>query len=201
MSGSLAQSGTAPPERRTGASRWLRALHNLFIFALLFVLLIDGLPTTHKGHERVKTFLDPVVDGLGLWQGNWKLFAPDPDHMNTWVEARVTYGDGSQWSWTTPDWQKRNLWEKFIQGRHPKFSDAFRLDKRKGIWPYIVDYVVRIAPKPTSGARPTRVELLRHWWDVPPPAEIDAVMEKYGTPVPARSQFEKEHSFYTKVIR
>ncbi len=196
MGAELAQTGTpATP------SRPLRWLHNLFIAALLSLLLIDGLPCTHEGHRRVKNFLDPVVDSLGLWQGNWKLFAPDPDHMNTWVEAKVTLSDGSVFRWTTPDWQKRSLFEKFIQGRHPKFWDAFRLDKRKAIWPYVTAYAASLAPRPSPDVKPQKVELIRHWWDVPPPSEIDAVMAEYGSAVPPRDSFEKTHSFYSKVLK
>jgi len=196
MSAPLAQAGTV-----TAPSRTLRTLHNLFIFALLFLLLVDALPCTHDGHKRVKDFIDPVVDRLGLWQGNWRLFAPDPDHMNTWVEAKVTFSDGSIWRWETPDWRKRGHLEKFVQGRHPKFWDAFRLDKRKGVWPHVADYAARIAPPHANGAKPRKVELIRHWWDVPPPAEIDAVVKKYGQSPPPRDQYPNQHSFYSKVIR
>ncbi len=203
MSAPLAQSDTAkaPLKREKSAGRTRRRLHNLFIALLLFLLLEDGLPTTHDGHQRVKDFLDPVVDTLGLWQGNWRLFAPDPDHMNTWVEAKVTYSDNTEWAWKTPNWRERSYYEKFIQGRHPKFWDAFRLDKRKGIWPFVADYAARIAPTPASGARPIKVELLRHWWDVPPPNKIAEVVKEFGESPPPRDKFPNTHSFYTKVIR
>lgn len=193
MSAPLAQSDTT-----AAPNRLVRGLHNLFIAALLFLLLQDGLPCTHAGHQRIKDFLDPVVDTLGLWQGNWRLFAPDPDHMNTWVEAKVTFNDGSTWTWATPDWRKRDHLTKFIQGRHPKFWDAFRLDKRKGMWPFVSKYAARIAPRPSADARPVKVELIRHWWDVPPPNQIDEVVKKYGDSTPPREKFPNKHLFHTQ---
>ncbi len=201
MSATLARSDKQAAMWRAVRARLpLRALHNLFIAGLLFLLLQDGLPCTHTGHRRIKDFLDPVVDKLGLWQGNWRLFAPDPDHMNTWVEAKVTFSDGGVWAWKTPDWRRRGHLEKFIQGRHPKFWDAFRLDNRRSVWPYIADYAARIAPRPSPGARPRTVELIRHWWDVPPPDEIAAVVREYGQAPPPRDKFPKHHSFYTREL-
>lgn len=162
-------------------------------------MLLDGLPCALASHRRVKDFFDPFLDKAGLWQGNWQLFAPDPDHMNTWLEVVVTFTDGSKWTLKSPEWQNRSEYEKFIQGRHPKFWDAFRLDRRKAIWPFVADYAVNIAPRPKSGAKAKSVELIRHWWEVPTPAKRAEELAKYGgTLPPPRDQFPSSHSYYTK---
>ena len=177
-----------------------RGFTNLFIAVLLLLLLVDGLPATHYGHRRLKTILSPVVSRLGLWQWNWRLFAPNPDHINTWIEAKVTFSDQSVWTWKTPDWQTRELPEKFIQGKLPKFWDLARMDDYKQIWPYLADYAVRLAPRPSNKVTPLKVELSRHWWDIPPPGEIQTVVKQYGQSIPPREKFPNEYPFYLKVL-
>ena len=192
-----AQSGTAEPARSPGV---FRVVHNLFIAALVFFLLLDGLPCGHDYHRRVKDYFSPFLRQVGLIQGSWKLFAPNPDHLNTWVEAKVTFSDESTWSWSTPNWPERSHFEKFIQGRHPKFWDAFRLDDRKAVHRYVADYAVRIAPAPSAGVKPTKVELVRHWWEVPAPKDRQAAAEKYGSLPPPREEFTNEYVYYTRSL-
>jgi hypothetical protein len=172
------------------------------VLALAFVLiaLLDGFPARSEIHKRLLQGLRPLLSALGLYQGDWQLFAPDPDQINAWVEARVVRSDGSSWSWTTPDWRHRSPLERFREGRHQKLSDAFRLDSRRALWPYLADYVLRLAPPPPGGVRNLRVELIRYWWDLPEPAQHAAQKARHGRLPPPREQYPNRYLYYSRAV-
>jgi len=163
----------------------------------MLVALLDAFPLYRESHKRLSERLHPVLNATGLYQGDWQLFAPDPDRINSWVQARVQRADGSSWIWSTPDWQRRSQLQRFQEGRHQKLSDAMRLDSRRALWPYFSDYIARMAP---PGARPVRVELTRYWWDLPEPAQYAAEKARYGRLPPRRDQFPNHYLYYSKTV-
>lgn len=171
-----------------------RTISNTLIGALLFALVVDALPSLFPGHRRLDAMLDDVLDVTGLWQGNWQLFAPDVDRINTYVEAVVVYADGSTWSWTTPDWRDRSWWETLHQSRHPKLADNLRRDEYSEVWPSLARHVLRQAPRPEDAVR---VDLYRWWWDVPPPGERSG--SHPWTP-PPREAFEHRFLFHREAL-
>jgi hypothetical protein len=188
----------APPAR--GQRRWPGWIKSGLAAAFMAVALLDGFPALRESHKRAIHHLRPVLNNLGLYQGDWQLFAPDPDQINTWVEARVVRSDGSTWTWTTPDWLRRSQLEKLMEGRHQKLADAFRLDIRQALRPHLCDYVARLTPPTPSGARPVRVELTRHWWDLPEPGRHAAEKARYGRLPPYREQFPNKYLYYSRVV-
>ena len=87
---------------------------NAFIAAMLAILAIDALPQTPVG---VQLLIQPTLTRLGIYQGTWTLFAPDPDRTNTRLRAEITYRDGERATWTMPDWRKVSAWEMFVTHR------------------------------------------------------------------------------------
>jgi hypothetical protein len=49
---------------------------NVFIVCFVTLGLIDATPVTSPPHARLKSAVDPLLDKTGLWQGDWRLFAP-----------------------------------------------------------------------------------------------------------------------------
>lgn len=178
----------------------LRRARNVALFGLLVVLVIDGSPATSQAHQRLKGLLEPAIERAGLAQGSWKLFGPDIDHINTWVEAVVTYSDGHTWQWRTPDWKKLGWFERLRQGRDSKYADYFRLDDYRSVWPSLCRHVLSLAPRTAATVRPVKIELIRHWWEVPPPERIAEVSRQLSAVPPPQDEFEHRYGFYEQVL-
>lgn len=142
---------------------------NVFIVCFVTLGLIDATPVTSPTHARLKSAADPFLDKIGLWQGDWRLFAPDPRSINVIVSARFV-GDGVSLEWNSPDWRELSLLEKFFFVRHTKFYDALRLDVNQGGWAAFAEYRLRQLP-PAVRAGVVRVELIRNWKETPDPAQ------------------------------
>jgi hypothetical protein len=93
---------------------------NVFIATIVFIVLIDTLPQTPKA---VRTALTPLLIRLGINQGEWNLFAPEPDRVNTRWRVEITYRDGERRVWRGPDWAKVSPWQKWVQHRHVEWLD------------------------------------------------------------------------------
>lgn len=157
----------------------------------------DALPGSSSGREAIRRVFAHVLYPLGLFQGDWKLFAPEPDRLNTWIEARVTFSDGRTAVWTSPDWQNLPLYDEVLRGRHSKWYDVLRRDEYKALWPSFVQYIARVVPRPLPTSRPVRVSLVRHWWDVPPP---DRTVVAGAFPIPPRAQFPFQFEYYSEQL-
>lgn len=97
-----------------------RVLLNVFLAAIVLIVAIDTLPQSPPAVQRALT---PLLARLGIEQGPWGLFAPDPDRMNTRLSAEITYRDGKQFTWLGPDWSKATAWDKWAGHRHFEWND------------------------------------------------------------------------------
>ena len=140
---------------------------NVFIVCFVTLGLIDATPVTSANHARLKSLVDPFLDTSGLWQGDWRLFAPEPRKINVTVSARFI-GDGVSLEWNSPDWRELSVPEKFFFVRHTKFYDALRLDENQGAWKAFAEYRLRQLP-PTVREGVVRVDLIRSWKETPNP--------------------------------
>ncbi|MCA9603849.1 MAG: hypothetical protein R3A78_04620 [Polyangiales bacterium] len=169
-----------------------RAAINVFLVALLFVLGASGLPTIVDAQARLREWIDPFVDGIGLWQGQWELFAPEPDKINVAVVAIVEFDDGYVTDWRSPDWRTLTEFERFRHFRTGEYTDGIRQNANRGAWPALADYARRTAHHPTNPhAEVVRVSLWRDFVVIPRPAE----------PLRPRAQpftFDRRFMFFTK---
>ena len=98
------------------------------------------------------------------------MFAPEVDKVNVWITTRITYTDGSSITRRSPDWTKMSILDRFLRFREMEYVDSIRMDRNKGAWPGLADYMARTVLHP---ARPelkaVEVVLTRHWAVVPPP--------------------------------
>ena len=71
--------------------------------ALSAVEAPDGASALEMGDTRArfKSAVDPFLDKIGLWRGDWRLFAPEPRKSNVTVSARFI-GYGVSLEWTSP---------------------------------------------------------------------------------------------------
>jgi hypothetical protein len=104
---------------------------NAFIAAILLVVVLDTLP---QSPSAVRIAIAPVVARLGINQGAWNLFAPDPDRVNTRLRAEVTYRDGERRDWRGPEWRDVSAWEKWVGHRRREWFDHIALQNASPAW-------------------------------------------------------------------
>ena len=145
---------------------------NAFLGVLLFFLVVDSLPTTSfaHGYLRNATWFRRPLNFVGVWQGSWNLFAPDVDRTNGHLEAYLIYTEGEEIHWRSPDWSKMAPAEKFLHVRHMKWMDQLANEENAAAWPEFAEYLIDLhREEAPPGERVIRVELWRHWGEIPPP--------------------------------
>ena len=176
-------SGLAAPYACDVTPRQKIAANALIVF-FVAMGLIDATPITSGAHARLKDAVDPILDITGLWQGDWRLFAPDPRSVTVTVSARF-FGDGVSLEWNSPNWRELSLPEKFFLVRHTKFYDGLRLDQNSGAWAAFAAYRLRQLP-PSVRQGIVRLELIRSWKETPDPSREW---------IPAGTNIEPDQSF------
>ena len=171
-----------------------RRIVHVFVWVLLLIIATSAAPTLHPGQDVVRQWLDPFVDGVGLWQGQWALFGPEPDKINVVVVGLVEFADGARAEWRHPEWGQLSGLQKFRFFRFMEFTDGIRRDQNRGAWPAFAEYVVRVRPHPTDPSVPAaRVTLWRQSVVIPAP---QVPLRPLADPFPMESQ----QLFYTRVF-
>jgi hypothetical protein len=149
-------------------SRWRRWSLNAFIVLHVYVIAAWGLPESQLRAVLVSP-IENYVNFWGLWH-SWDMFAPAPLSLNFRIEAIIQYQDGSTRTWNFPEMAKLSLWERYQKERYRKWAERVRLDSSSAIWDDTCRFVARLNDTPTN--HPTRVILIRHWEQIPPPAVV-----------------------------
>jgi hypothetical protein len=125
----------------------------------------------HNNSPVIEFVYKPITfmqNYLSMWRG-WNMFAPNPIRVNGFVDAKITYADGSEYIWTFPRPQEGTLLERYIYGeRYRKYvMDGLRLDSKSYLWPDGARFVLRKTAKRNLSKRPVSVTLRRRWKDIP----------------------------------
>lgn len=164
----------------------------VFVTALLFILAASAVPTVHPSQDALREWLDPFVDTVGLWQGQWELFGPEADKINVAVAGVVDFADGARAEWRSPDWRTLSVLEKFRFFRFAEFADGIRRNANGGAWPAFADFVVRTTPHPTDpSVQATHVALWRHFVIIPEP---QTPLRPLANPFP----LDRKYRFYSR---
>ena len=91
----------------------------LFVACIMAMILIDAWPTAIS--LVVKRPVAAVLDLIGLRQGSWTMFTPNPVINNRWITAEVRTKDGQMLTWDSPLWVRASVWDKFVQFRHVNY--------------------------------------------------------------------------------
>lgn len=104
-----------------------RVATNLFIIATIVFISVDTLPlgdshfknwSIHQPIKEARVALrQKVLNPLGLWQGIWALFCPDPVRYSEWLSADLTFPDGQQKTWMSMNFTEMDFWEWKRQNR------------------------------------------------------------------------------------
>lgn len=149
-----------------------RAWINAFLAGFLAVLAIDAFHAVGPMHQALKDAIDTPLDVTGLWQGPWRLYAPDVDKVNLRLRAEVVFADQATASWSSPDWAQRSAVQKFLAARHMNYLNSVLLAGKELEWDALCAYLARTVPHPQGKAvAVAEVKLLLRGARVPPPSE------------------------------
>ena len=123
---------------RSLAIRWFVALWGLAI-------AVDTLPTSWKSLQPIKTPVNTALNALGLAQGDWQLFAPNPILRNGTVVAEVTDSQGQMAIWSSPDWSRSSTWQKFY--RFPEMNYFHNISNNLDACADLADYLQQAIPE------------------------------------------------------
>ena len=118
--------------------------------AILFCVFvaIDVIPESYSLASRPKAWVHSVLVPLGLSQGDWPLFAPNPVLNNGVLVAELTDHSGNPATWTSVDWQEASVWTKFYRFRHMNYQQ--RLPNTYTAASDFADYLLRAIPAEES---------------------------------------------------
>jgi hypothetical protein len=91
----MATIGHEPKSDMRYASPTSRVLVSVFLLFHLSVILVWSFPISLRPLVKIKHVIAPYMIWSGLTQG-WALFAPDPQDINVYLEAEITYQDGQK---------------------------------------------------------------------------------------------------------
>jgi hypothetical protein len=166
-----------------------RTTTNALIAGALALLLFTGLSAALGIGGRVREPLVGALSAVGLYQPEWRLFAPNVHKTNSYLTAEVVLADGTTRHWSSPDFTDRSQIEKFSQGQLPKLYDNVRLDRNRAAWRPFAEWVAReVAPNEAVRS----VRLIRHFFEIPPPGP-----DSWSAPRPQRSEY-RTHVFYER---
>ncbi|MFO1041888.1 MAG: hypothetical protein U0941_08895 [Planctomycetaceae bacterium] len=144
-----------------------RRVIDLFAAVIVVVFALDTLPCTPG---FVRNGLEPFLDGAGLWQGTWSLFAPIPDSRNHRLRADLHYADGTYEVWMSPDWRSQSSWKRFIGHRESEFLEKISDEVNQPAWSNFASSVARQEGlRLKSRQMPEKILLSVMWEDISPP--------------------------------
>jgi hypothetical protein len=117
----------------------------IFVLVFAVVVAIDTLPDAWTQRFHFRRDLHRCLAYLGLWQGDWPLFAPNPTLRNGWIVAEIRDKDGNQAIWVSTDWSKASVWQKFYGARHLNYHQ--RVVLRPEASRDLADYLQQAIPK------------------------------------------------------
>lgn len=169
------QSADSFPTRHTDPAnvnslgRWRASAVRIFVLVSGIAIVLETLPWRWMQNVPFRSVVHTGLDYMGVSQGDWPLFAPDPKLRNTSISAEALDHRGTLAYWNSPDWKNESIASKFYYarrmnyyqrvGHHPIASEGF------------ADYLLRAIP-----ARETTTPAIR-WskdFELLPPEPIQA---------------------------
>lgn len=109
------------------------------------------------------------LDWTGLWQ-YWDMFAPNPSNLDLWVDAEVTFQDGTRRVQTYPRMANLPIPQKYAMERFRKFLERANAEAFDFLWaPFAQHMALEAFADPDNP--PVRVVLIRHFRYIQPPSK------------------------------
>jgi hypothetical protein len=133
---------TPIPAGRRIAVRW-------FMLVITAFIAVDAGPGAFPVVARAKQVVSPILTRIGLWQGEWTLFAPNPAINNAWVSAEIRDPNGELETWNSTYWAGTSGWERFRGFRYINYSNRLPTQDQAVADDY-ADYLARQLISPTA---------------------------------------------------
>lgn len=122
-----------------------------------------------RNRETIKNWDNPMslyLVSTGLWQ-SWNMFAPNPASTDVWMDAVVTYADGSEDIQKFPRMYELPIPEKYVKERFRKYRENLTDDGYGYKWPH-TSYRMALEAYRRTGKEPARIVLRRHFMEIAP---------------------------------
>ena len=178
----IAQTGRTDDEKRRVKQRrvnhlekrwWLRRAVNLFIIWHMFAVFIWLMPSNSALVQLCVSTVRPYMVMTAFAQ-SWSMFSPNPDQMDVYLEAKITYANGRVKSWEFPRMVHFSYAKRYEEERWRKMTEVVTHGSNHQLWPIMARYAAR-QNNPDPSNPPVSVVLIQHSRIVPPP----------GQPIPA----------------
>lgn len=115
-----------------------------FVLAMIVSILLETIPSFLTVFNPVKKPVNRILQHLGLAQGDWPLFAPNPVLNNGTVEADILDDKQQHFRWRSPDWSTQSVSEKFFMFRQMNYFQ--RLPRNHLACQDFADYLLQAIP-------------------------------------------------------
>ena len=116
-----------------------------FVFVFTVAVAIDAFPESWGIKIPIRSDVNRALGWLGLQQGDWPLFAPNPLIREGIVVGEILDASGNTAVWTSTDWAKASVWEKFYRFRHLNYDQ--RVVRNPDASKDLADYLQRSIPE------------------------------------------------------
>ena len=164
------RSATAAPSTSSASiagrlGRVRRGLTSAFIGWNLLALFAAGFPGEGRWFHRLHALAEPYNRFFGLWQ-RWDMFSPEPMKVNLWLDAELTYPDGTVLRVHEPQPETLSAWQRVVHWRYRKWIHRVRLDTMTASWPDTARYFA-IQHRRDGHGVPRHVALIRRFSTLP----------------------------------
>ncbi len=168
------------------SARAKAVLLNSFIVFHVVSIACWAIPVDSVIRHAVRWAVRPYFELTGLYQ-TWNLFAPDPQRSSFWLQAEISFSDGSKTMWEPPRNESLGYFDRYCKWRYRKWGGNMQSARNFRLWPDTARYIAR---QYSSGPQHiSEVKLVRYWTDTPPigvkqvkPAQQSRVLFAYAVP-------------------
>lgn len=140
-----------------------RGVARTFSVVMMFIIVINIIPGFTWDVIQLKLSLKTHLQKLGLWQGEWPLFAPNPVLNNAWVSADIYQRGQLIETWNSPFWSQVSAREKFVRFRYVNFFNGLA-GRDQAVKNDFADYIMRT--EIDEPLKSTKVDSTTPEWEV-----------------------------------
>lgn len=148
---------------------WMRRAVNLFLVWHLFAVFIWLAPSNSALVQGCVATVRPYMVVTAFAQ-SWSMFSPNPDQLDVYLEARITYANGQTKSWEFPRMVHMNYAKRYEEERWRKMTEVVTHGANHQLWSSLARYAAR-RNNPDPKNPPVSVILFQHSRIIPPPGE------------------------------
>ncbi len=148
---------------------WNRRLINLFILWHAFALFMWLMPANSAIVQAFVGVVRPYMVITAFAQ-SWSMFSPNPDKMDVYLEAKITYANGQTKSWEFPRMVHYGYVKRYEEERWRKMTENVTHGSNQNLWPMMARYAARVNDSDPHNP-PVRVALIQHSRLIPPPGQ------------------------------